>query len=135
LRGPAGGARDKKPTISCHSRWRAVLFFRSLWPLAGLLNGAGHSSFRDGGAKPNGVEAIENNEFREMRHFAPLMISRAYASVAKPFASLREMNLSASRGSARRRRRKTRSANARDGIARLWGSEGRTTVPNGAASG
>ena len=76
---------------------------------AGLLIGAGHSGF-GGGAKRNGVEAIENNEFREMPHFAPLRISRAYACVAKSFASLREMNPFASPGSARRRRPKTRFA-------------------------
>jgi hypothetical protein len=38
-----------------------------------------------------------------MPHFAPLTISRAYASVAKSFASLREMNPRFS-GSARRLR-------------------------------
>jgi hypothetical protein len=113
---------------------RGIVFQKSAAPRPGLLIGAGRSSFRGGGAKRNGVEAIENNAFRERRHFAPLMISGAYTSVAKSFASLREMNPSASPGSARRRRPKTRFANARDGIARLCASEGRTTVPNGAAT-
>ena len=119
------GARDKKPAISCQGRWRAVLFFRNRRrPRPGLLIGAGHSSF-GGGAKRNGVEAIENNEFREMPHFAPLMISRAYACVAKSFASLREMNPSASPGSARRRRPKrglrTRATALRASAARKGG--------------
>jgi hypothetical protein len=108
---------------------RGIVFQKSAAPRPGLLIGAGHRSFRGGGAKRNGVEDIENNSFREMRHFAPLMISRAYACVAKSFASPSEMNPSVSPGSARRRRPKTRFANARDGIARLCGSEGRTTVP------
>src|SRR6185437_10308271 len=40
------------------------------------------------GAKRNGAEVIENKQFREMAHFAPPMISRTYAPVAKPFISL-----------------------------------------------
>jgi hypothetical protein len=75
------------------------------------------------GAKRNGVEAIENNEFREMPHFAPLRISRAYACVAKSFVSRREMNPSASPGSARRRPRKKRLCDLRDGIARPCGPD------------
>jgi hypothetical protein len=68
---PGAQGRDKMPTISCQSRWRAVLFFRNRRaPGPRLLTGTGHSGF-GGGAKRNGVEAIEDNEFREMRHFAP----------------------------------------------------------------
>jgi hypothetical protein len=44
---------------------------------------ADHRGF--GGAKRNGVEAIENMAFRKMPYFAPVMISKSYASVAKPF--------------------------------------------------
>jgi hypothetical protein len=64
-----------------------------------------------------------------MPHFAPLMISRAYACVAKSFASLREMNPSASPGSARRRPPKNAVCDPRDGIARLCGSEGADDGP------
>jgi len=54
-----------------------------------------------------------------MPHFAPLTVSRAYAGVAKSFASLREMNPSASPGSARRRRPKRGLRRARQHCAAL----------------
>jgi hypothetical protein len=108
---------------------RGIVFQKSAAPRPGLLIGAGHRSFRGGGAKRNGVEAIENNEFREMPHFAPLMVSRAYACVAKSFASLREMSPSASPGSARRRRQKrglrTRATALRGSAARKGGRRSR----------
>src|SRR5277367_159777 len=80
------GARDKKPTISCQSRWRAVLFFRNRRRLGRGFSSARATAAFGGCAKRKGVEAIENNEFREMPHFAHLMISRAYASVAESVA-------------------------------------------------
>jgi hypothetical protein len=55
---------------------------------ARLVIGAGGDL--GGGAKRNGVEVVENKQFREILHFAPPMISRAYARVAKPFVSLGE---------------------------------------------
>ncbi len=103
------GARQKAGNFLPKPLVRGIVFQKSAAPRPGLLIGAGHSSFGRG-AKRNGVEAIENNEFREMPHFAPLRIPRAYACVAKSFASPREMNRSASPGSARRRRPKTRFA-------------------------
>ena len=118
------GARQKADNFLPKPLARGIVFQKSAAPRPGLLIGAGHSSF-GGGAKRNGVEAIENNEFREMPHFAPLMISRAYACVAKSFASLREMNPSASPGSARRRRPKrglrTRATALRGSAARKGG--------------
>ena len=127
------GARQKAGNFLPKPLVRGIVFQKSAAPRPGLLIGAGHSSFGRG-AKRNGVEAIENNEFREMPHFASLRISRAYACVAKSFASLREMNASLLRvprvGAAQ-----NAVCDPHDGIARLRGSEGRTTVPNGAASG
>lgn len=104
----------KGATISCRRRWRRYCFSEGGDSSARSSRGRGRGY--GGGAKRNGVQGIENNQFREMRHFAPLMISRAYACVAKSFASPCEMNPSASPGCARRRRPRTRFANARDGI-------------------
>ena len=124
-RQPGRGARQRADNFLPRPLARGIVFQKSAAPRpARLLIGAGHSSF-GGGAKRKGVEAIENNEFREMPHFAPLMISRAYACVAKSFASLREMNPFASPGSARRRRPKrglrTRATALRGSAARKGG--------------
>jgi hypothetical protein len=88
-----------------------------------------------GGAKRNGVEAIENNPFREMPYFAPPMISMAYAAVAKPFVSCSEMNPSAFPGSGPRRRPKRNGSEIQRRLAGPRGrhcaalrSEGRTTA-------
>ena len=126
-RQPGRGARQKADNFLPKPLARGIVFQKSAAPRpAGFSSGAGRMRF-GGGAKRNGVDAIENNEFREMPHFAPLMGSRAYACVAKSFASLREMNPSASPSSARWRRPKTRFATRETGL--RAGSEGRTTVP------
>jgi hypothetical protein len=41
-------------------------------------------------AKQKGGQAIENKQLSEMAYFAPLMISRTYGRLAKPFVSLGE---------------------------------------------
>src|SRR6185437_14718164 len=60
--------------------WRLFFGIEPPGRLARLVGGDG--------AKRNGAEVIENKQFREMAHFAPPMISRTYARVAKPFISL-----------------------------------------------
>jgi hypothetical protein len=99
-----------------------------------LVIGAGNRGFGDG-AKRNRVQVIENKQFRAMSHFAPPMISMAYARVAKPFVSLGEMNPSASAGFPPHRGPK-RDGREIDGglraratdVARLCDSERRRTI-------
>ena len=129
------GARQKAGNFLPKPLVRGIVFQKSAAPRPAGFSSARATAALAAVRNEMGVEAIENNEFREMPHFASLRISRAYACVAKSFASLREMNPFASPGSARRRRPKTRFATRATALRLLCGSEGRTTVPNGAASG
>ena len=140
LRPRTAGALDKKPTISCQSGLaRGIVFQKGATARSEVVIGAGDRGFS--GAKRNGVEGIENKRFRVMPHFAPLMISRAYACVAKPFVSLGEMKSFDFAGFPPRRGPK-RNGREIDGglracatdVARLCDPEGRRMIANGAAS-
>ena len=134
-----GGPSTKTDNFLPQRLAPGIVFQKSATPRPGLLIGAGHSRF-GGGAKRNGVEAIENNQFREVLNFAPLIISRAYACVANPFLSRGEANPCARAGfrlvaQENAIAAKSTAVCARSiDVAQLCRSARRRAVPNGAAS-
>jgi len=126
---PTGQARDKKAdNFLPKPLARGIVFQKSAGHRPGLLVGAGHSGFGDG-AKRNGVEAIENKALREMPHFAPpnglkgLRLRREIVRFAPRNESFRFSGFRASAPP------KNAVCDARDGIARLCGSEGADDGP------
>jgi hypothetical protein len=83
----------KKSTISCQGGWASgIVFQKGATSRLALLMGDRATGAFAIFAKRNGGQVIENKRFREMRHFAPRMISRGYDPGAKRFISRREMN-------------------------------------------
>jgi hypothetical protein len=84
------GARQDNRLFFLTNRRTPITVFPNL--RAGRLAVSGGLGWRLRSGEAERGQAIENKQFCEMTHFLHPMISKAYDKLAKPFASLSEMN-------------------------------------------